>query len=73
MDAEYQRGPEHAFGADDADFETGPAIDRGDERDEAAGGKVSVMNRPLRLREHLAKLDFDRLTALKQTITIATR
>src|ERR1700740_2880723 len=71
--AQHVRGPEHAFVADQADFQIGVTVDRGDQRDEAVGGEEDVTNALTGPAEHIAKAKVDLFAACQQMLTIMTR
>ena len=71
--AEHQRGPQHAFVADESHLKAGAAVNRGDQRDEAVGGKEDVANALAGLAQHLGKAQLDLLAAREQMLTIRAR
>ena len=71
--AEHQRDSQHAFVADEPDFETRMAIDRSDQRDEAVGRKEDVANALAGLLENIGKAKLNLLAARQQMLTMLAR
>ena len=69
--AQHQGDSQHAFVADEANFETGVAVYRSDQRDEALGGKKDVANALARLAEHISNEQLDLLAAREQMFAIS--
>src|SRR5579864_2024348 len=68
--AEHQRDSQHAFVADEADFETGVAVDRSDQRDEAICGKEDMTNALAGFAEHVLKAKLNLLAVREQMLPI---
>ena len=69
--AQHQREPQHAFVADEADFETGMAVvDRSDQRDEAIRGKEDVTNALAGLAQYIGEPKLNLFAAREQMLTI---
>ena len=68
---ERKRNPEHAFAADERDFERGGIVHPHAERDEAADGEVDVGEALHRNMENLAEGKLDLFTTVEQLAQIA--
>lgn len=68
--AQHERSPEHAFVADETDFEPGVAVDRGDQRDVAVSREEYVTDALTGLAEHIAKTKLDLFATCQQMLTI---
>src|SRR4051795_7424092 len=71
--AQEQRGPQHAFVADESHLEAGVTIDRTDQGDEAIRGKENVTNVLAGLAEYIGKTKLNLLAAGQQMLTILVR
>ena len=69
--AQHQGDSQHAFVADEANFEIGVAVSRSDQRDEALGGEKDVANALAWLAEHISNEQLDLLAAREQMLAIS--
>src|SRR3954453_8833447 len=68
--AQYQRGPKHAFVADESHLEAGVTLDRSDQGDEATRGKKDVTNVLAGIAKYVGKAKLNLLAARQQILTI---